>query len=69
MGLGIALGSIALVGGSDAGPAVVSRPLAVSLTMPDTVLAWRADPPPRLSAAIAIARSLARELRVEASHP
>jgi hypothetical protein len=48
---------------------VVSRPLAVSLTMPDTVLAWRADPPPRLSAAIAIARSLARELRVEASHP
>jgi hypothetical protein len=37
--------------------------------MPDTVLAWRADPPRRLSAVIRIARSLARELRVEAPRP
>ncbi|MDX6645133.1 MAG: hypothetical protein QOK40_860 [Miltoncostaeaceae bacterium] len=69
MGLGVALGPFTLVGGSDPGPMVVSRPLTASVTMPDTVLAWRADPPRRLSAVIRIARSLARELRVEAPRP
>ncbi|MDX6647141.1 MAG: hypothetical protein QOK40_2868 [Miltoncostaeaceae bacterium] len=67
LGQGVALAPSSLVeAASDPDPVILARPLDPSLAMPDTMLAWRADPPPRLRAAITAARTLARELRAAA---
>jgi DNA-binding transcriptional LysR family regulator len=51
---------------ADAGPLVLRRPLEPRLEMPETVLAWRTNPPAQLGALLATVRELARGLRREA---
>ena len=58
-GLGVAIVPFSLVDVSEAGAIVVRRPLEPALAMPDTVVAWRRDPPPHLE----VVRDVARELR------
>jgi hypothetical protein len=38
---------------------VTERPLAPDVRMPDTVLAWRVNPPPELGAIVSAAREVA----------
>jgi LysR family transcriptional regulator for metE and metH len=64
-GCGVALLPWRFTDVADAGALVTRRPLDPALLMPDTVVAWRADPPAELRPVIASVRALARELRRE----
>ena len=61
-GLGVALGPVSLQEVSDVGSIVVRRSLEPSLTMPDMVVAWRADPPGRLKDKLDVVRGVAKAL-------
>ncbi len=61
-GLGIALGPVSLHAVSDVGSIVIRRPLEPALTMPDMVVAWRADPPGRLKDKLHVVRGVANAL-------
>jgi DNA-binding transcriptional LysR family regulator len=61
-GLGVALGPVSLQEVSDVGSIVLRRPLDPPLTMPDMVVAWRADPPGRLKEKLALVREVAKTL-------
>ncbi len=61
-GLGIALGPLSLQEVSDVGSIVVRRPLEPALSMPDMVVAWRADPPGSLQEKLALVRDVASGL-------
>jgi DNA-binding transcriptional LysR family regulator len=61
-GLGVALGPISLQDVSDVGSIVIRRPLEPALSMPDMVVAWRADPPGRLKEKIGLVREVAKAL-------
>jgi DNA-binding transcriptional LysR family regulator len=62
-GLGVALipSSVDLVGAD--GTVVVRRPIDPAPRLPETVVAWRADPPRRVSARLGSIRDIAREIR------
>ena len=62
-GLGIAIVPFSLSEVSEATAIVIRRPLEPPLTMPDTVVAWRVDPPRHLAAVLDTVRHVARELR------
>lgn len=62
-GRGVALGPFSLQDVSDVGGIVIRRQLDPSLSMPDTVVAWRANPPGQLKEKLAVAQEVARELR------
>lgn len=61
-GLGVALvpSSVDLVGAD--GTVVVRRPIDPAPRLPETVVAWRADPPRRVSARLGSVRHIAREM-------
>jgi DNA-binding transcriptional LysR family regulator len=61
-GLGVALGPISLQEVSDVGSIVSRRALEPALSMPDLVVAWRADPPSRLKEKLATLREVASAL-------
>ncbi|HMJ00160.1 MAG TPA: LysR substrate-binding domain-containing protein [Gaiellaceae bacterium] len=61
-GLGVALGPVSLQEVSDVGSIVLRRPLEPPLSMPDMVVAWRADPPGRVKEKLPLVRRVAREL-------
>jgi DNA-binding transcriptional LysR family regulator len=61
-GLGVALGPVSLQEVSDVGSIVLRRPLEPALSMPDMVVAWRADPPGRLKETLALVREVAKAL-------
>jgi DNA-binding transcriptional LysR family regulator len=61
-GLGVALGPISLQEVSDVGSIVVRRPLEPALSMPDMVVAWRADSPGRLKERVTLVREVAKAL-------
>jgi DNA-binding transcriptional LysR family regulator len=61
--IGVALAPASLAEISDAGGLVVRRELDPPVSMPDTVVAWRADPPPQLKQVLSTVREVARELR------
>jgi len=63
-GLGVAVGPASLASVSEAGALVCCRRLDPPVSMPDTVLAWRRNPPRHLGAVIASVRQIAREFRV-----
>jgi DNA-binding transcriptional LysR family regulator len=59
----IAVAPISLLyAAGDVATLVTARPLRPALLMPDTALAWRADPPPELGKIVAAARAVARRL-------
>ena len=62
-GRGVALGPFSLQEVSDVGGIVIRRQLDPSLSMPDIVVAWRANPPGQLKEKLAVAQEVARELR------
>lgn len=62
-GLGVALGPHSLAELSEAASIVVRRPLDPPVSMPDTVVAWRAHPPRRLQTVLSVVRGVARTLR------
>jgi len=62
-GLGVAIVPFSLVDVNAVGAIVIRRPLDPPLAMPETVVVWRADPPPHLAAALDTVRKVARELR------
>jgi DNA-binding transcriptional LysR family regulator len=62
-GRGVAIGARSLAVLSDAGAIVARRALDPPLTMPDTVLAWRTNPPQLLQRALSTVRDVARDLR------
>lgn len=62
-GLGVALGPVSLQEVSDVGSIVLRRPLEPAVSMPEMVVAWRADPPGRLKEKLALVREVARALR------
>ena len=62
-GLGVALGPFSLPDVSDVRGVVVRRRLEPGMSMPDTVVAWRANPPRKLEEKLSVAREVARELR------
>jgi DNA-binding transcriptional LysR family regulator len=62
-GLGVALGPFSLQDVSDVGGIVIRRQLKPSVSMPDTVVAWRANPPGQLRKTLSLARDVARDLR------
>jgi DNA-binding transcriptional LysR family regulator len=64
-GVGVALLPASVAASGEAGKLAVARPLDPPLSMPETVVAWRANVPGHLAPVIDAARSLARELRVE----
>jgi DNA-binding transcriptional LysR family regulator len=66
-GLGVGIGPVSLAAISGAGTMVCSRPLEPPATMPDTVIAWREDPPRHLGAVLADVRDIARDIRDSAS--
>ena len=61
-GLGVALGPVSLQEVSDVGSIVLRRPLEPPLSMPDMVVAWRAEPPGRLQEKLAVVREVASDL-------
>jgi DNA-binding transcriptional LysR family regulator len=61
-GLGVALGPVSLQEVSDVGSIVIRRALEPALTMPDMVVAWRAEPPGRLKDKLALVRQVAKAL-------
>jgi DNA-binding transcriptional LysR family regulator len=62
-GLGVAIGPASLASVSGAGTLVGARPVESDARMPDTVIAWREDPPRHLGALLANVRDIARQLR------
>ena len=62
-GLGVALGPFSLQDVSDVGGIVIRRQLKPSVSMPDTVVAWRANPPGQLNETLSVVQEVARELR------
>jgi DNA-binding transcriptional LysR family regulator len=62
-GLGVSFAPLSIDEVNPTETLVVSRPLDSALSMPETVLAWHASPPPQLRAVIAAIREIARELR------
>ncbi|HXM75614.1 MAG TPA: hypothetical protein VN971_02460, partial [Thermoanaerobaculia bacterium] len=62
-GLGVALGPFSLQDVSDVGGIVIRRQLEPAVSMPDTVVAWRANPPGQLKETLSLVREVARELR------
>jgi DNA-binding transcriptional LysR family regulator len=65
--LGVMLAPASLADVSDAGALVVRRALDPPVTLANTVVAWRADPPARLRETLAVVRDIARELRAAAN--
>ena len=67
-GLGVTLvpSSTDLVGADET--VVVRRPIDPAPRLPETVVAWRADPPRRVSALLGSIRAIAREMRGSARH-
>jgi DNA-binding transcriptional LysR family regulator len=63
VGRGVAIGPRSLAELSDAGGIVARRALDPPLTMPDTVLAWRADRPQHVRHVLGTVRDVARDLR------
>ena len=63
-GTGVALGPFSLTELRDVEGVVVHRSLDPPLSLPETVAAWPADPPPRLRSSLAAVRELALELRL-----
>jgi DNA-binding transcriptional LysR family regulator len=61
--LGVMLAPASLAAVSDAGALVVRRELDPQVTLANTVVAWRADPPERLRETLAVVSDIARELR------
>jgi DNA-binding transcriptional LysR family regulator len=66
--LGIMLAPASLADVSDAGALVARRQLDPPVTLANTVVAWRADPPEQLHETLAVVRDIARELRAAADH-
>jgi DNA-binding transcriptional LysR family regulator len=64
-GLGVAIGASSLKDVTEAGSIVVRRALDPEPAMPETVLAWHAEPPAQLAATLTSAREAARRLRGE----
>lgn len=62
-GPGIAFAPLSFWELSEAGSIVARRELAEPVAMPDTVVAWRANPPAQLAATLARVREIARALR------
>ena len=62
-GLGVAIVPFSLGEVSEAGAIVVRRRLEPPIAMPDTVVAWRVDPPRHLASVLDTVRNVARELR------
>jgi DNA-binding transcriptional LysR family regulator len=60
-GIGLVSASVHIAGGD--GTVVVRRPLDPAPRLPETVVAWRADPPPRLRALLVSIREIAGEMR------
>jgi DNA-binding transcriptional LysR family regulator len=58
-GQGILLGPFSLADTTEAAGVVVRRPIVPTIAMPDTVVAWRADPPDHLRAVLATAGAVA----------
>jgi DNA-binding transcriptional LysR family regulator len=65
-GRGIVLLPASLAEVSQADSLVAQRDLDPPVSMPQTVIAWRADPSPRLARVIGVVREVARELRSRA---
>jgi DNA-binding transcriptional LysR family regulator len=65
-GCGVLLGAYSLKDITEAGRLVIRRPLEPRVLMPETVLAWRANPPSQLGRVLATLREVARELRAGA---
>ncbi len=61
-GLGVALGPVSLHEVSDVGSIVLRRPLEPALSMPDVVVAWRAEPPGRLKEKLTLVHEVANDL-------
>jgi DNA-binding transcriptional LysR family regulator len=61
-GSGVAIMVRSVLETSQAGSLVVRRELAVPVSLSDTVLAWRSDPPRELRSVLAGARQVARQL-------
>lgn len=61
-GLGITFAPRSLAEMGDVGHVLVRRTLDPPLAMPATVLAWKADAPPRLRTVLATVREIAREV-------
>jgi DNA-binding transcriptional LysR family regulator len=62
-GRGVALEPFSLAEVAGAGTLVVRRPIDPPIAMPDTVVAWRADPPERLRDVLEHVRAVAWRLR------
>jgi DNA-binding transcriptional LysR family regulator len=67
--LGVVLAPPSLADVSDAGALVARRDLEPPVTLANTVVAWRADPPARFRETLAVVRDIARELRAAAGEP
>jgi len=67
--LGVVLAPASLADVSDAGALVARRVLDPPVTLANTVVAWRADPPARFRETLAVVRDIARELRAAAGEP
>jgi DNA-binding transcriptional LysR family regulator len=66
-GRGITVGPLSLrAAAGEIGTLVVARPLDPPQTMPDTLLAWRTDPPAHLRDTLALVQAVAARLRDEA---
>jgi DNA-binding transcriptional LysR family regulator len=61
--VGILLATHSLKEITGAGRLVVRRPLEPRISMPETVIAWRANPPSQLDRVLGTLRAVARELR------
>ena len=61
-GLGIALAPSSFKGMGEAGRDVIRRPLDPQLSLPDTIVAWRANAPQQLQMRLPEVREIAREL-------
>jgi DNA-binding transcriptional LysR family regulator len=64
-GLGVAFGPVSLQDVTDVTGIVVCRGLDPELSMPDTVVAWRADPSSQLREVLDGVRDVARRLRAD----
>jgi DNA-binding transcriptional LysR family regulator len=65
-GCGVLLGPYSLKDITEAGRLVIRRPVEPRVLMPETVIAWRANPPSQLGRALAILRDAARDLHAAA---
>ena len=67
-GRGITIGPLSLRAlAGDIGTLVTARPLDPPQTMPDTLVAWRANPPAHVRETLALAQALAEGLRNQAT--